>query len=150
MGFVLAFDLTCESVLVAIDFGTAFSGYAFCFVRDPGSIHVMRRWEGGDPGINNQKTPSCLLLDPNGGFHSFGYAARDYFHDLESQEAKKWMYFDKFKMTLYNNLVRNMLRHVCCVTIRFEMHYCFLRIFELINKTIRFKSLHAPASKLWS
>ena len=92
-------------VLVAIDFGTAFSGYAFCFVRDPGNIHVMRRWEGGDPGINNQKTPSCLLLDPNGSFHSFGYAARDYFHDLESQEAKKWMYFDKFKMTLYNNLV---------------------------------------------
>ena len=89
-------------VVVAIDFGTAYSGYAFSFTRDPSSIHIMRRWEGGDPGVVNQKSPTILLLDPNAKFHSFGYAARDYFHDLEPQEAKKWLYFDKFKMMLYD------------------------------------------------
>ena len=25
----------------------------------------MRKWEGDDPGINNQKTPTILLLTPN-------------------------------------------------------------------------------------
>ena len=89
-------------VVVAIDFGTAYSGYAFSFIRDPSSIHIMRRWEGGDPGVVNQKSPTILLLDANGKFHSFGYAARDYFHDLDPQEAKKWHYFDKFKMMLYH------------------------------------------------
>ncbi|KAJ9584733.1 hypothetical protein L9F63_020938, partial [Diploptera punctata] len=91
-------------VVVAIDIGTTYSGYAFCFSRDPDSIiHMMRKWEGGDPGLNNQKTPTTLLLSPNGEFHSFGFAARDYFHDLDIQEAKKWFFFDKFKMALHHN-----------------------------------------------
>jgi hypothetical protein len=60
---------------------------------------------GGDPGLNNQKTPTTLLLTPSGEFHSFGFAARDYFHDLDLQEAKKWLYFDKFKMALHQNQV---------------------------------------------
>lgn len=92
-------------IVVAIDFGTTYSGYAFSFVRDPDSVHMMRRWEGGDPGVVNQKTPTTLLLDPAGKFHSFGYAARDSYHDLDTQEAKKWLYFDKFKMVLHHNAV---------------------------------------------
>ena len=92
-------------VVVAIDFGTTFSGYAFSFTRDPESIHMMRKWEGGDPGVINQKTPTCLLLTPDGKFHSFGFNARDFFHDLDPQEAKKWLYFEKFKMLLHYNAV---------------------------------------------
>ncbi|XP_068081163.1 heat shock 70 kDa protein 12A isoform X2 [Anabrus simplex] len=91
-------------VVVAIDFGTTYSGYAFCFTRDPElNIHMMRKWEGGDPGLNNQKTPTTLLLTPEQEFHSFGFAARDFFHDLDIQEAKKWLYFDKFKMALHHD-----------------------------------------------
>lgn len=90
-------------VVVAIDFGTTYSGYAFSFTRDPENIHMMKMWDGGDPGVFNQKTPTTLLLTPEGAFHSFGYSARDYYHDLDSEEAKQWMYFDKFKMTLHNN-----------------------------------------------
>lgn len=91
-------------VVVAIDFGTALSGYAFAFVRDPcRAIHMMRRWDGGDPGVVNQKTPSTLLLDPLGRFHSFGYTARDFYHDLDDDEARQWLFFDKFKMTLHHN-----------------------------------------------
>jgi len=92
-------------VVVAIDFGTTFSGYAFSFTRDPDSIHMMRKWEGGDPGVINQKTPTTLLLDPDGKFHSFGFSARDFYHDLDPQEAKKWLYFEKFKMALHYSKV---------------------------------------------
>ena len=93
-------------VVVAIDFGTTFSGYAFAFTRDPESVHMMRRWEGGDPGVTNQKTPTTLLLKPDGSFHSFGFGARDFYHDLEPDDAKKWMYFEKFKMALHTNKVQ--------------------------------------------
>ena len=93
-------------VVVAIDFGTTYSGYAFAFTRDPDSIHMMRKWEGGDPGVNNQKIPTTLLLKPDGSFHSFGYGARDFYHDLEPAEAKKWLYFEKFKMSLHSSEVR--------------------------------------------
>ena len=93
-------------VVAAIDFGTTFSGYAFAFTRDPESVHMMRRWEGGDPGVTNQKTPTTLLLKPDGSFHSFGFGARDFYHDLEPDDAKKWMYFEKFKMSLHTNKVQ--------------------------------------------
>ena len=34
------------AVVVAIDFGTTFSGYAYSFTHDPENIHIMRKWEG--------------------------------------------------------------------------------------------------------
>lgn len=92
-------------VVVAIDFGTTFSGYAFSFTRDPGSIHMMRKWEGGDAGLINQKTPTSLLLTPDGQFHSFGFRARDFYHDLDPKKADKWLYFEKFKMVLHYDAV---------------------------------------------
>jgi hypothetical protein len=99
-------------VVVAIDFGTTYSGYAFSFARDArtaagqaGGIHMMRRWEGGDPGVVNQKTPTTILLTPNGEFHSFGFTARDFYHDLDPTEAGKWLYFEKFKMDLHQTAV---------------------------------------------
>ena len=84
----------------------------------------MRKWEGDDPGnsqyqyhqcinininiiagINNQKTPTVLLLTPEREFHSFGFTARDFYHDLEAREARRWLYFDRFKMILHHNKV---------------------------------------------
>lgn len=100
-------------VVAAIDFGTTYSGYAFSFTRDPDSIHMMRKWEGGDPGVSNQKTPTTLLLKPNGEFHSFGFGARDYYHDLEELEARKWFYFEKFKMNLHSSVVSHILKLHC-------------------------------------
>ncbi|XP_034959582.1 heat shock 70 kDa protein 12B [Zootoca vivipara] len=90
------------SVVVAIDFGTTSSGYAFSFASDPEAIHMMRKWEGGDPGVAHQKTPTSLLLTPDGSFHSFGYTARDYYHDLDPDEARDWLYFEKFKMKIHS------------------------------------------------
>ncbi|XP_056902752.1 heat shock 70 kDa protein 12A isoform X2 [Takifugu flavidus] len=88
-------------VVVAIDFGTTSSGYAYAFTKEPECIHVMRRWEGGDPGVSNQKTPTTILLTPDRKFHSFGYAARDFYHDLDPSESKLWLYLEKFKMKLH-------------------------------------------------
>ena len=105
MGFIGEVVHHSSIVVVAIDFGTTFSGYAFAFSRDPDSIHMMRKWEGGDPGVTNQKTPTTLLLKPDGSFHSFGFGARDFYHDLDPSDAKKWLYFEKFKMTLHSSQV---------------------------------------------
>ncbi|XP_023335807.1 heat shock 70 kDa protein 12A [Eurytemora carolleeae] len=90
-------------VVVAIDFGTTYSGYAYSFTDTPDTIQIMRKWEGDDPGINNQKTPTVLLLSPDKEFHSFGFTARDFYHDMDTREASKWFYFDKFKMLLHHN-----------------------------------------------
>ncbi|XP_076061934.1 uncharacterized protein LOC143037499 isoform X2 [Oratosquilla oratoria] len=90
-------------VVVAIDFGTTYSGYAFSFTRDPESVHMMKKWEGGDPGVQNHKTPTIVLLTPEGAFHSLGFTARDTFHDLDPAQAPKWLYFDRFKMALHSN-----------------------------------------------
>uniref|UniRef100_UPI00398EF462 heat shock 70 kDa protein 12B-like n=1 Tax=Pristiophorus japonicus TaxID=55135 RepID=UPI00398EF462 len=66
------------------------------------SAVVARRWEGGDPGVANQKTPTSLLLTPDGSFHSLGYTARDFYHDLDPEEARDWLYFEKFKMKIHS------------------------------------------------
>ncbi|KAI1287507.1 Heat shock 70 kDa protein 12A [Halotydeus destructor] len=89
-------------VVVAIDFGTTYSGYAFSFTRDASNVHMMRKWDGGgDPDVNNHKTPTTLLLKADGEFHSFGFHARQTYHSLTDKEAKRWLYFEKFKMTLH-------------------------------------------------
>ncbi|KAF4532344.1 hypothetical protein B566_EDAN003647 [Ephemera danica] len=92
------------SAVVAIDLGTTHSGYAYSVCREPGhQVHVMRRWEGGDSGLVNHKTPTALLLTPEGEFHSFGSAARDAYLDLPATEIRRWLYFDRFKMALHRN-----------------------------------------------
>ncbi|XP_038070790.1 uncharacterized protein LOC119739788 [Patiria miniata] len=90
-------------VVVAIDFGTTFSGYAYSYRRDPDDVQIMRKWEGGDPGVTNMKTPTTLLLHPGGEFHSFGFTARDFYHDMDHSEALRWLYFDKFKLALHKD-----------------------------------------------
>ena len=70
---------------------------------------LHRKWEGGDPGVAHQKTPTCLLLTPEGAFHSFGYTARDYYHDLDPEEARDWLYFEKFKMKIHSTTVSHIL-----------------------------------------
>lgn len=66
---------------------------------------MMRRQDSGDPGVYNQKVPTCILLTPEGSFHSFGYAASEYYRDLDEKEAVNWMFFDRFKMMLYEEQV---------------------------------------------
>ncbi|XP_049338454.1 heat shock 70 kDa protein 12B [Astyanax mexicanus] len=125
------------SVVVAIDFGTTSSGYAFSFTEDPDAIHMMRRWEGGDPGVANQKSPTCLLLTPDLRFHSFGFAARDSYHDLDPEEARLWLYFDKFKMKIHSTSDLTMVTELESVSGR------RVRAIEVFAHALRFFRKHA-------
>lgn len=90
--------LTYISV-VAIDFGTSFSGFAFAFNHKEGEtgIHMNKEW-GTDQGYSTLKTPTCLLLNPDKSFNSFGYEAQDRFAELDEDQAQEYFYFEKFKM----------------------------------------------------
>ncbi|KAJ3609843.1 hypothetical protein NHX12_021937 [Muraenolepis orangiensis] len=87
-------------VVVAIDFGTTSSGYAYAFTKEPECIHTMRRWEGGDPGVSNQKTPTTILLTPDRKFHSFGYANLSTETDILAANGKRVKALDIFAYAL--------------------------------------------------
>lgn len=102
------------TAVVAIDFGTTYSGYAYAFTSDPNrQVHVMRNCHGqnssaciiGGQGQTLQKQPTVLLLTDNGQFHSFGYEAQQYYHDIDEYETEQWLYFEKFKMELHSRKV---------------------------------------------
>ena len=111
-----AFDTIPQSlqtqVIVAIDFGTTYSGYAYAFRSSPDDIHLMRHPEGGQAvGTVSYKIPTILLLNGQGEFHSFGYEARETYHNLDAEESRKWFYFEKFKMELHSRKV-----HLCILS----------------------------------
>ena len=93
-------------MVAAIDFGTTYSGYAYSMVTSPDEIFLMARAQVGQYGAMNHKIPTILLLDEYGTFHSFGFEAREAYHDLDEAESKRWLYFEKFKMELHSRKVR--------------------------------------------
>ncbi|KAL3831479.1 hypothetical protein ACJMK2_023220 [Sinanodonta woodiana] len=94
-------------VVAAIDFGTTYSGYAYSFVsdfkNDPLKIYANTKWNsGGGEGLVTDKTPTTILFEPNGNFHSFGYQAENKYDNLvNDDEHEEWYYFSRFKMTLH-------------------------------------------------
>ena len=93
-------------VVVAIDFGTTYSGYAYAFRSSPEDIHLMRHPESGQTvGTVSYKIPTVLLLNERGEFHSFGYEARETYHNLDEDESRRWLFFEKFKMELHSRKV---------------------------------------------
>ncbi|KAL4229976.1 hypothetical protein ACF0H5_010365 [Mactra antiquata] len=89
------------SVVVAIDFGTTYSGYAYSFKSDPTNIRTNHSWS---KSLISLKTPTVILLDPDRKFHSFGYDAEEkYSQLLDDDEDADWSLFRRFKMKLYNN-----------------------------------------------
>ncbi|XP_022801901.1 heat shock 70 kDa protein 12A-like isoform X2 [Stylophora pistillata] len=130
--------------VVAIDFGTTFSGFAFAFNNKDGekSIHMNKEW-GTDQGYSTMKTPTCLLLNPDKSFNSFGYEAQDRYADLEEEEACQYFYFDSFKMILHNNenLNRNTTleagngEHMIALDVfKYSIKYLYTRALEVIQE----------------
>lgn len=97
-------------IVAAIDFGTTFSGFALSFLSDykENKTNILTyHWQPGDQPITH-KTPTCLLLNPDKTFHSFGYDAEEKYAELaEDNEHKQWHYFQRFKMKLYNSAKTN-------------------------------------------
>lgn len=113
------FNSKCKRLFVAaIDFGTTFSGFAFSPKSSWENVH-FQTCSSGD--FLSQKEPTVLLLNPDKSFKAFGYEAettymemtekRDVESVMTSQEIpeedwKKYYYFSRFKMLLYENEVR--------------------------------------------
>ena len=109
-------------IVVAIDFGTTFSGYAYSFLndfrKDPLLVWANSKWH--DEGDGTLKTPTSILFDKDKKFHSFGYTADKKFASLaenaededdheedsaKNEEYKDWYYFRRFKMELYRQYI---------------------------------------------
>lgn len=103
-------------LVVAIDFGTACSGYAYASSLKPDAIHLMRRVDSApkDGGASRCKVPTALLLTEHEEFVAFGYEARDTYSDMYPEEQQRYLFFEKFKMKL----------HYTEVCTRYALPYC--------------------------
>ncbi|XP_062617906.1 heat shock 70 kDa protein 12A-like [Saccostrea cucullata] len=99
-------------VIAAIDFGTTYSGYAYAFKSDLDKAKdtkemcniLSKTWQSGsDAGLISHKTPTCLLLNSEGKFDSFGFQAEEKYNNLTNDNAHVgWRFFRRFKMILLN------------------------------------------------
>ena len=92
--------------VVAIDLGTTYTGFAFALNNEDAvdCIYLNREWGRGH-GCTTIKAPTCLLLNPDKSFNSFGYEAQDRFAELEEEEATAYYFFEKFEMVLHKDEV---------------------------------------------
>ena len=96
--------------VIAIDFGTTYSGYAFSlqsqFQKDPTKVYAFTNWIPSTGGMISPKTPTSLLLKPNKEFYKFGYDAEDEYAELALDgEHHEYYFFRRFKMLLHRNPV---------------------------------------------
>ncbi|CAC5406526.1 unnamed protein product [Mytilus coruscus] len=66
-------------IVAAIDFGTTYSGFAYCkhsdYRNNPANPSIYcHTWNDGASHIR-EKAPTCVLFKPDGTFHSFGFEA---------------------------------------------------------------------------
>ncbi|XP_054908999.1 heat shock 70 kDa protein 12A-like [Poeciliopsis prolifica] len=98
-----------DSFVIAIDFGTAFSGYAFNITKgQEKSDPHLQRW-GREYGFDTPKTPTCILFNEDEKCLSFGYEAKMAYKEMSGEEAKKHYFFEDFKMALYSKHLSNNL-----------------------------------------
>ncbi|XP_023191992.1 heat shock 70 kDa protein 12A-like [Xiphophorus maculatus] len=97
-----------DLLVIAIDFGTAYSGYAFNITTKKGKSNLPR-W-GKEYGFDTPKTPTCILFNEDETFLSFGYEAKMAYKEMRREEAEKHYFFENFKMELYNKELSNNLK----------------------------------------
>lgn len=106
--FEMAVSSDPYSVVCAIDFGTAFSGYAYSprveYQYDPLKITVPN-WDAPPSVQISYKIPTTLLLDKDKKFVAFGYKAENKYAELaDDEENQDYFYIRRFKMMLYRIL----------------------------------------------
>ncbi|KAL5018158.1 hypothetical protein ScPMuIL_003880 [Solemya velum] len=97
--------MSSKLVVVALDFGTTYSGYAFSlrsdFKKKPTNIQ-LHQWSFEN--VSYSKVPTSILFDKFKKFHSFGFEAEETYAKLADMgQHKEWYLFRKFKMALYRN-----------------------------------------------
>ncbi|KAK3591131.1 hypothetical protein CHS0354_040194 [Potamilus streckersoni] len=96
-------------IVAAIDIGTTYSGYAFStrdeFENDPLKMYVNLNWISNS-NFFGEKTATAVLFDEHKNFRNFGFKAEEDYADLNDEQMKKWYFFSRFKMNLYQRRVR--------------------------------------------
>lgn len=93
---------TDGQVVVAIDFGTSRTGYAWALYGNADE-HVQVETLSGTYGPLDVKTPTNVLIDTSSGepkVVSFGYKAEQKYADSGSDNPQ-WLFFRWFKMSLH-------------------------------------------------
>ncbi|XP_027880041.1 heat shock 70 kDa protein 12A-like [Xiphophorus couchianus] len=89
-----------DSLIIAIDFGSGFSSYAFNVKpREEGGETQIKRWSNG-LGLDTPKTPTCILFDEHEEFMKFGYEAKTEFNEMREGEAEKYYFFDNVNIAI--------------------------------------------------
>ncbi|XP_060588439.1 heat shock 70 kDa protein 12A-like [Ruditapes philippinarum] len=97
-------------VVVAIDFGTTYSGWAFSYKTDYDRDPLKITPKTTPHSTLSLKVPTCILINSDGKTpHSFGYDAEDNYAEIcEQRKQHQWFFFRRFKMTLFR--VKGMTR----------------------------------------
>ena len=92
-------------IVVAIDVGTTYSGYAFSFRNKPSEVTVVN-WENHASNGFSYKAPSVLLLNQTYQFVAFGYEAEKQYSDIITREpTDQYLFVKNFKTELVNDRV---------------------------------------------
>ena len=94
-------------IVVAIDIGTSFSGYAYSDKKEIQNKNInLNIWNANTTVSQTSKAPTVVLLDENKDFDSFGYEAEENFAEHVSNNTHgKYYRFCNFKMKLYQEKV---------------------------------------------
>ncbi|XP_035985722.1 uncharacterized protein LOC118559102 [Fundulus heteroclitus] len=93
-------NVKADSPIIAIDFGSGYSGYAFNLKpREEGGETQLKRW-GKEVGLDSPKTPTCILFDEDKQFLEFGYKAKTAYSNMTEEEAEKHYFFEDFKRNI--------------------------------------------------
>ncbi|KAK5606103.1 hypothetical protein CRENBAI_000434 [Crenichthys baileyi] len=80
-----------DSFIIAIDFGSGYSGYAFNVrPREEGGGTQLKRW-GEELGLDTPKTPTCILFDEEEEFLKFGYEAKTAYNMMRGGARKHFL-----------------------------------------------------------
>ncbi|KAL3871602.1 hypothetical protein ACJMK2_039593 [Sinanodonta woodiana] len=94
------------ALIVAIDFGTSYSGYAFQFYdqfkKETTQIDSPQAWNSGRKNLSSTKTSTCLLLNERKTDEcAFGFEAEDKYMQLCINKTNhQYYFFRRFKMQL--------------------------------------------------
>lgn len=99
---------TKYQIVIAIDFGTARSGYAYHFMADDNLKEPSFRNKWPDTNENYPKTLTEILFTPDGSVEAWGHTAKKRFVQLQERaEEKGYIFIDNFKTLLHEGRDRD-------------------------------------------
>jgi molecular chaperone DnaK (HSP70) len=105
---VLSFRNRNYRIAIAIDFGTARSGYAYQFFEDKDAKDPIFRNKWPDTNEFYPKTLTEILLRPDGAVEAWGHTAKKRFTQLQEEASEKgYILIENFKILLHDGKDRD-------------------------------------------